>query len=400
MENASHRGFAIRLAALVALTPFAIDTYLPAIPTLANELGASIPAVNMGISVFLLGFALGQLAGGPLSDRMGRRPIALTGLAVFILSSFAISLSSSIDSFLSWRFVQALGGGAASVVAGAIVRDRYKGQESAQIFATIGMIMMIAPLVAPAVGSVVLALSEWHFIFLFLAAYASMLVWMVLVNIPAIPPRDTKPERSLFKHYAHSYTQVFQQTQSLPFLISQAFISGILLTFVTSASFIFLTYFEVGQAKFPFFFAAIPLASAAAGRINISLLKSIDRRVVLRWAAIAQVIITVLLCLYSATATPTVWPTLFLICATIATIGFAYANNLSLYLDHHGSTGGSANAIFGCATFAAGAVLGGISNFFFDGTLLPIAITVAASSIISFLVLYRATKPGSETAAE
>lgn len=392
MEHASHRVFAIRLAALVALTPFAIDTYLPAIPALASELDAPIPAVNMGISAFLLGFALGQLTGGPLSDRIGRRPIALSGLTLFILSSIVITFAISVDTFLIARFVQALGGGAASVVVGALVRDRYKGQQSAQTFATIGMIMMIAPLIAPAVGSVILAISKWQYIFVFLAAYAALMLGMVLKNIPAALPDTEQVRNSLLKHYIHSYSQVFRQTRSLPFLFSQAFVSGILLAFVTNASFMFLTYLDVGQAKFPFFFAAIPLASALAGRINISLLNTIDRRVVLRWSAVAQFLITVTFCIYSATTTPTVWPTLSLICATIATVGFAYPNNLSLYLDYHGSTGGTANAIFGCATFAAGALLGGISNAFFDGTLLPIAITIAASSLFSLLLVYPATQ--------
>ncbi|GAB3094545.1 multidrug effflux MFS transporter [Pseudomaricurvus hydrocarbonicus] len=396
MGNTSqHRGLAIRLAALTALTPFAIDTYLAAIPRIAEDLQSDVPTINLSISVYLFGFALGQLAAGPLSDRIGRRPIALTGLTIFIVSSLAIVLSHSSDNFIFWRFIQALGGGGASVVSAAIVRDRFQGQESARIFATIGMIMMVAPLIAPGVGSIFLAAAGWHSIFIFLAAYAVLLMWIMTKHIPETKKEHVTPTVSLSRHYVQAYAATLRQTASYPYLFSQALVSGILLTVITNASFIFLTYFEVSQLHFPFYFASVPLASVVASRINLHLLRRTERRVILRTAAIAQLLITALLVLYTWMSTPVIWVTMALICSVIATIGFIYANNLSLYLDFHGKTGGSANAIFGCATFAAGALFGGVSSLFYDGTLLPISILIGVCSLLSFMSLFKATAEAS-----
>ena len=144
------------VAANTALAPFAIDAYLPAIGILAESINASIHHTELSISMFLFGFALGQLCFGPLSDRLGRKPVLLSGLVVFMLASLMITTADSLTSLLVWRFIQALGGGACVVNSAAIVRDCFSGREAAKVMSTMAMIMMLAPLVAPAVGSLLL----------------------------------------------------------------------------------------------------------------------------------------------------------------------------------------------------------------------------------------------------
>ncbi|MFQ3325029.1 MAG: DHA1 family bicyclomycin/chloramphenicol resistance-like MFS transporter [Pseudomonadales bacterium] len=140
------------LASVVALTPFAIDTYLPAIPTIAQDLNTGIGTTQSTVSVYLAGAAVGQFLGGPLSDLYGRKPIGIVGCIIFLIASIFIAISSNINEVLALRFVQAIGGGAAGVIVGAMVRDAHSGKESAKMMALIALIMMTAPLIAPAIG--------------------------------------------------------------------------------------------------------------------------------------------------------------------------------------------------------------------------------------------------------
>ncbi len=408
---------ALKLAALVAVTPLAIDTYLPAIPTIAEALNADIPTINLTVSIYLLGFALGQIVGGPLSDRIGRKPIALVGLLIFFVCSIAIGQVNSADSFLWLRFLQALGGGHASVVAGAIVRDRFKGQESAKVFSTIGMIMMAAPLLAPAIGSLFLTFMSWQSIFVFLAIYAALLIVMLTVglqetrtpnplstsesqSLDASPSITQAPRHSILAHYWHSYSSVFRARASIPHLISQACVSGILFTLITNASFIYIHYFGVSESAFPMFFAAVTGCSILAGRFNLYFLKHHQRLSILRRAAGFQLLVTASLGAYIVFADPNLWPTVVFFGAIVTTMGFSYSNNLSLYLDHHGQVGGSANAVFGCCTFTAGALLGGLSSLLHDGTLLPIGLLMLLGSLCNFVILARIKSPAVQPADE
>lgn len=397
----ARHSLAFKLAALVAITPLAVDTYLPAIPMIAQVLGSDIATINLTVSIYLLGFALGQISGGPLSDRIGRKPVAIAGLTLFAIASIAISQTSSAYGFLLLRFLQALGGGHASVVAGAIVRDRFSGQESAKVFSTIGMIMMAAPLLAPAIGSGFLAFLDWTWIFYFLAAYAGLLLLMLFISFDETRTGDNNPHKhSILQHYGHSYGSVFKATASLPHLFSQACVSGVLFTLITNASFIYIHYFGVSESAFPLFFGAVTACSIIAGRINLHLLHKHQRLAILRKASTFQLLATTGLGLYIVFSEPQLWLTVLFFGAIVTTMGFSYSNNMSLYLDHHGNAGGSANAIFGCATFTAGALLGGVSSLLHDGTLLPVGLLMLFGSLCNFVILARVRQPALPTASE
>lgn len=160
------------LAGLTALAPLAIDAYLPAMPLMASQLNTDIHAVEFSLSVFLAGFACGQIIGGPCSDRFGRRKVIFTGITLFILGSIGIIFSQTIETIWGWRVLQAFGGGLAIVNSAAVIRDISSGRDSARHLSQMTMIMMAAPLLAPLIGLILLYLSGWRAIFVFLALYA------------------------------------------------------------------------------------------------------------------------------------------------------------------------------------------------------------------------------------
>ena len=182
MINKSRLPLPLLLALLTAIAPLAIDMYLPAMANMASSLNSDIHHVELSVSTFLLGFALGQITGGPLSDSFGRKPIIYLGLAIFGAASLSLIWVTSLDELLILRVVQAVGGGLAVVNSTAIVRDNFDGADIARVLSMIAMIMMAAPMIAPMLGSLVLHFSQWQTIFAVLAAYSAVLI-LSLIHI-------------------------------------------------------------------------------------------------------------------------------------------------------------------------------------------------------------------------
>ena len=181
----SDKQLSLLLAMLVAIMPFSIDTYLPAMTDVAHSLNSSVHLVEKSLSTYLLGAAMGQLIGGSLSDLKGRKPICLIGLAIFIVSTIIITQVTQVEWLIGMRMVQGLGAGMATVIVPAMVRDRYTGVQAAQMFATIGIIIMIAPSIAPMFGAVIHGLLGWQAIFGFLLLYGVALLLSMWRFCPA-----------------------------------------------------------------------------------------------------------------------------------------------------------------------------------------------------------------------
>ena len=159
------------LASIVAITPLAIDLYLPAMLVIANDLQTTMPNVQISLSIYLAGYALGMLFFGPIADELGRRLLAKVGLALFGISSLALAFCTNIELFWSLRAVQAFTGAAATVVVPGIIRHIYR-ENTAKGMSYVSMIMMVAPLIAPTLGSLIMGISTWQVIFIALAAYS------------------------------------------------------------------------------------------------------------------------------------------------------------------------------------------------------------------------------------
>lgn len=173
------KSFIIVLAMLTSISPLAIDVYLPSFTQMSNYFYTSIDKIEVTLSIYLFGFGLGQLFGGPLSDRYGRKIFIFSGLLVYIVFSFLISTVSTVEQLWVYRFFQAIGGGFAVVNTNAIVRDIYSGKEAAKVFSIISMIMLVAPMIAPVIGTTILTIASWQYIFVFLSIYASLLLYFI-----------------------------------------------------------------------------------------------------------------------------------------------------------------------------------------------------------------------------
>src|ERR1700750_1308062 len=167
--RSQHAWIIVLLGLLSVVTPFAIDMYLPAFSYLAADFRTTTSSIDLSLSTYFIGFALGQILYGPLLDRFGRQPPLYCGLAVYILASIGCAQVHSIHAFVALRFIQALGGCAAQVAAIAMVRDFFHATASAKVFSLLFLIIGTSPLLAPTIGSLLVSSLGWRWIFLILA---------------------------------------------------------------------------------------------------------------------------------------------------------------------------------------------------------------------------------------
>lgn len=376
------------LAALIALAPFSIDSYLPAIGHIATALNTQVTQVQHSISSFFLGLAIGQLLGGPLSDRWGRRPIGTIGLLIYLITTSAILFTTNVEQLVMLRFFQALGGGFTMVIVGAMVRDLYNGREAAKIFSIISSIVLLAPLVAPAAGSALLVAVGWRGIFIFLLIYACAMLIVVRWLLPETVSRSTRigrqgvSLRSLFK----DYRKILANHRSLGLLLTQSLITGSLFIYITTAPFVFIEHFKISAGQFPLFFCIGVLGFICMTRLNLRLLNFFSPRKILLVGIYIQLLGCVLLLCTTLLNDQSLTLWMVPLTIVIACAGITTPNVLACYLEFFPGLSGSAYALFGTARFAVGGILGAIVTGLHTGTLALIASIMLICTITALLI--------------
>lgn len=398
LSTLSTRQLALLLAINMAMTPFAVDAYLPAMPQLAAHLGASVQATAISLSVFLLGFAVGQLIFGPISDWLGRRPVVLTGALVFFLSSLALTQVTHVHALWVLRFVQALGGGACAVNASAIVRDQFSGREAARVLSTMLMLLLLAPLTAPSIGTLLMWIGGWQLIFLFLAAYAAGVGILVALKLPETRIRGVRPSiPRIFRNYG----QVLTHRAGIGYIAAVACSYAGIFSFLASSPYLCLTYYHLPEQYYALMFASNVILVVSFNRLNLTLLKHHAPRRILRIGLMVQGIASVLAMLVVVSGLDTFWSLMPLVIMFCCINGLINANAVSSLLDHFPHMSGTANAVMGCLQFGAGALASALVNAMGDSGPWPlVSILLCAAIISNVLIRWLASPlPDNQTAA-
>jgi len=377
--------FLVFLGALIGLGPLTVDAYLPALPTMARTFDVSIEMVNYTISLYLIGFGVGQFFGGALSDQVGRKTVGIAGLCVYVIASLGIAQANSIGLVLILRILQALGGGFATVVSLAAIRDMYSPSEAGEKFATVMLIMLLAPLLAPAGGALLLAIS-WRAIFAWLVIYGLLLIVWYAVLIPETRAGPRAPA-SLLMTFRQCYEVVSRKVDGrrvpLRYALAMALGAAVLMVFLTNASFVYIEYFGVSPSSFPFFFGASALALMAANLTSMKLLRRKDPRMMFRigsglqWLAIAG------LFLISLTGRATIYAVVPLIMLGVGSIGLINPAGNAVYMGYFKRLSGSAASVFTTSMFLIGSGLGALTSVLFDGSLLPMTSMMLVATTLS-----------------
>jgi DHA1 family bicyclomycin/chloramphenicol resistance-like MFS transporter len=369
--------------ALAALGPLSIDAYLPGIPAIARDFGVSVVSLQNTLNVFLVGYAIGQFFGGALSDQIGRKRVGYTGLAVYLVTSIAIAFAGSVAQMLVLRFLQAIGGGFATVVCMATVRDIYPIEQLGRRFATVTMVLLVAPLLAPALGAAVLPLG-WEMIFVLKAAYAVVL----LIAYGALVP-ETRPGHLRDLSFRSVFRQCFDVvrrrvgSRRLPirYAGAMAFSAACMMIFVTNSSFIYMQYFGVTPGRFSMLFALSVLGFMSLNLFSMWRLKSDNAGTFFRVGLTIQIIVVAGLLTVVATGNASLWTVVPFIVGAVATLGLVGPAGSSRYMGFFRELAGSASSVYTTMMFFLGGTFGWLSGVLNDGTLLPLAAMMVAASL-------------------
>lgn len=380
----SHFQLALLLGMTVALGPLALDAYLPAFPSIADGFGIPHADVGLTLSAYVATLGLAQLVGGPLSDRYGRRNILFAGLAVFAVASLMVALADNLTSMIAWRVVQGVGGAFCAVSVPAIVRDQVGGQEAARLFGLIGLIMFIAPAAAPSLGALMLALGDWHLIYVFLAGYAFFLaVVLQLALFPRLKPRPraTTPVKTLVTNYM----LVLRHRTTMRFIGIQVMCFSSMMLFITHSSFIYQEWFGLSNSTFSMLFAANIGLMAVLNLVNRPLLRSFSSVVLLRVQVIIQFVMLLGLVAVVMMDGP-LWAVAGFIIAAVGCQGGIVPNNMANALEFFPHMGGTAAAMLGASQFTLAGAISALSAAFGGEALLPIALSMLACSVGAVLL--------------
>ena len=400
-QTLSDKQMAALLAMLVAIMPFSVDAYLPAIPAMAEALGADIHRIEQSLSTFMFGVAAGQLVGGSIADIKGRRVVALTGLVVYIASVIGLVFIRSADELLLLRMVQAFGAGMTVVVVGAIVRDNYEGNKAAQMFALIGIIMMGAPLVAPMLGAALKALGGWRLIFGFLALYAAI-VWGLLYRFLAKPVHTDAINRSIFRTVAARYRHVLSTRPALGFLFFQAFSFSSMFVFLTESSFVYMNLYGLSAHAYAWVFGLNIITMATFNRITAWKLKTgSDAQDILKWGILIQLAANALMvAAVMLTGMPPLWWLVGCVMVSVGTQGLIVANTQACFMGYFKEEGGSANAVLGVCQSLIGAAVGMLTTWLHNGTPQVMAGMMLAATVCGMVLLLAFSRDAWRTQAQ
>ena len=365
--------FVTLVALLMALTALSIDIMLVALPDIARTYALAAPNDRqLVVTIYMVGFALGQPFHGPLSDRFGRKPVLAAGLLIFAVGAIGAVLAPGFGWLLAARAVQGFGAAAPRVVSIAVVRDRFAGPAMSRVMSFITMVFIIVPILAPAMGEGILHLGPWPWIFgfLFLAAVL-VLVWMVL-RLPETRPPATRQPLSPGA-LAVTFRLVVTNRATLGYTVAMGFLFGGLLSYIGSAQQVFVDVYGLG-AMFPVMFGAIAAVMAVASLTNAHLVMRLGMRRVSHSALIGYVAACAVMAALGWPAHPPLWGLALFLAATFFCFGLIAPNFNAMAMEPLGRVAGMASSFIGFYTTAAGATFGWLVGQAFDGTVRPLVV--------------------------
>lgn len=369
------------LGSIGLLTPFAIDMYLPAMPTIASDLMVNHGMVQGTLTAYTAGFALGQLLHGPLADSYGRRPILMGGIVFFAIASIICATTTSIEALLYTRFAQGFAGAAAAVIVQAIVRDMFNKEDFARAMSFITLVITISPLLAPMIGGHLAVWFGWRSIFTVLAAVSFFVLLAVLFKIPeTLAPENKQPLR--FKTTMRNYFKLITNPVAFGLIFCGAFSFAGMFAFITAGSFVYIDIYGVQPEYFGYLFALNVVGMVAMTSFNGRAVRKMGSHWMLRFGLWCQTFAGVAL-LVSWLCGLGLWaivPCVILFVGTISIIG---SNSMGLLLSSYPQMAGTASSLAGTLRFGSGAAISALIAFLPSGYVWPMVVSMFLCSILS-----------------
>jgi MFS transporter, DHA1 family, multidrug resistance protein len=383
-------GLILILGALTAFAPLSIDMYLPGLPTLERAFGATAASVQLTVSAFLVGIAIGQALYGPLSDRFGRKPPLYAGVALYVAASVACAQAPSVEAMIGLRFLQAFGGCAGIVIARAIVRDLVEGADAARAFSTLILVMGVAPILAPLLGGYVLQWLGWQAIFWALALFGLACLVAVATRVPETRPQERRTTGGVVSAIV-VYARLIGDRSFIGYALTSGLALAGMFVYITTSPHLFIDVFGLSTQAYGWMFGTNAAGFIAVSQLNRLLLNRFSMYRVLAWAVRLNLAAALVLLLVAVTGFDGLWAVLVPLFLAIASLGILMPNAVAAALAGQAVHAGSASALIGTIQFVLGATSGAVAAALHSNSALAMAVAIAGSSAVAFVTHARLT---------
>jgi len=372
------------LALLTALEPLSIDLYLPGFLLISEAFETSVAAVQISLSTFLGGFAIGQLLWGPLADRFGRKKPILLSLAIFILASIACIYVQTIEQLWIVRFIQAIGGCGGIVISRAVVTDYFDKTQTLKIYALLALIMGVAPIVAPSIGNGVLKFFGWEGLF---HAMALLGIAMFLLTLFLLPETHQKKQVQVQTGVMNSYLEILKVRKFVVYSVIAGIVNGALMIYVANGPFLIMEKGGFSTNAFSIIFAVNAFGLMISSYLTTLLQRYIPTRKLVKYALLIMTVVsTALLALMYIDVN--IYIILVVLFFYVFPIGILFPTTTELAITPFVNNSGTASALFGSIQLLMAFICSIVSNYISDGTTVAVGMAFFLCSILAFFVVF------------
>jgi MFS transporter, DHA1 family, multidrug resistance protein len=381
--------FVALMATLTALAAMSIDTVLPALPAIGASLGVERANDNqLVVSLFFLGFGLGQFFYGPLSDAAGRKPAAYAGLALFLIGTALALFSRTFPVMLAGRLLQGVGVAGPRTITLALVRDKFEGRAMARVMSLVMFVFILVPVVAPAIGQAILGLTGWRGIFVaYLAIGLLATAWFGVRQEETLPSSRRIPFS--VTRIAAALREVVTNRVSIGFTIASGFVFGAFVGYLSSAQQILQEQYTLG-ARFPLYFALLSIAIGGASFVNASLVIRLGMHALSAWSLRGICVVSVAFTVFASTSGghPPLWTLMTYLMVSFFGIGLLFGNLNALAMQPLGHIAGTGAAVVGATSMLISLAFGTWIGQSYNGTVLPLVIGFAVLSGCAIVIAW------------
>ncbi len=375
----------IFLGVMTAMAPLSTDMYLPSLPEIGTAFGISTSMVQLTLTMTMVGMSLGQVLGGPVSDRLGRKVPLFLGMAGFTAASLVCSFTENIYVFLVARFVQGLSGAFGIVISRAVARDVVSGPELMKFMALLMMVNGLAPIAAPVFGAQILRFTSWHGIFEVLVVVGVMQI------IATAFFKETLKSGERVRSFTEGFVAFGSLIKNRYFFgqcLLQCFYFGSFFAYIAGSSFLFQNIYEVTPQTYSYIFGGIGIGLMIMGMLPAKMAGAVEEITFLKWSLIVP-FVTSLFFLAGVLLDAPIWYTLPVLFLTIVPLSIMGAASTSLSLSRCGKNAGSASALLGFFNMILGGVMMPVTGIAGDHTAVPMAVLMVLGYLLSLVVFYK-----------
>ena len=374
---------AVVLGLLSAIGPFAIDMYLPALPSIGQDLHAGTAAVQMSLLIFFLSMGFGQIVVGPISDMVGRKAPLYAGLALFMVGGVGSAMAPNIEWLIAFRFLQGLGASAGMAVPRAIVRDLHTGNEAAKLMSLLMLVFSVSPILAPLTGSQIIESFGWRAVFWTVTAAAALATILLATSLNETRSAEERAGSSFGTALA-GYRYLMGDRNFLGLVAIAGFGIASFFVYLSSSSFILIDHYGLSPSVYSVFFSINAVAFIGMSQLTGLLADRFGLKRVVWVAVMGYATVMVALFAIMASGVDRLDVMAALLFVGYGFLGLVIPTTSVLAMEEHGEIAGTASALMGTLHFAIGALAMGVAGIFFDGTPLPMVAGITLCAVISF----------------